>query len=74
VFIKPAQFNFNGIEAMVVRLDTCVGQNGLQLSQCCPNLVTAVIHAVRASAPRQMLIHEAANGQVKTLEVEPAPT
>jgi hypothetical protein len=32
VFIESAQFNFNGIEAMVVRLDTGVGQNGLQLS------------------------------------------
>jgi hypothetical protein len=41
---------------MVVRLDTGVGQNGLQLSQCCPNLMTAALHWVRAGALRKMLI------------------
>ena len=43
---------------MVVRLDTGVGQNGLQLSQCCPDLMTAALHWVRAGALRQMLIQQ----------------
>jgi len=74
VFIEPTQFNFNGIEAMVVRLDTGVGQNGLQLSQCCPDLMTAALHWVRAGALRQMLIQEAIGFAAKMAKIKPAPS
>ena len=74
VFIEPAQLKFDGIAAIVVRLDTGVGKNGPQLPQRSPDLMPAALHWVRAGALRQMLIQEAIGVAAKMAKVESAPS
>ena len=57
---------------MVLGLDTGVGQNGLQLSQCCPDLMTAALRRIRAGTTWQVLIKEALRVLVKIAKIKPA--